>query len=119
MTAPAQIDLLFTYRVKPGEEDRFAASQRAIYPVTERDEPYVIEYELFQREDGSYLQHERYFDEAAIDRHLERTADGQALWNAAVDLLEVFVIGPVSQAFIDRVGGPHVHLLTRISEVRR
>lgn len=119
MTAPAQVDLLFTYRVKPGEEERFAASQRSIYPITEGEEPYVLEYELFQREDGSYLQHERYFDEAAIQRHLDATAEGQALWNAAVDLDEVFVIGPVSQDFVDRVGGPHLHVLTRVSEVQR
>ncbi|MBU2667814.1 hypothetical protein KOI35_30315 [Actinoplanes bogorensis] len=117
MTARNQVDLIFKYRV--ADEARFAESQELIYPRTEADEPYLIEYQVFRQPDGVHLQHERYFDEDSIWRHLEVTAAGQQAWNEATELIEVNVIGPVGEKFREAFAGPAVFFYDRVREVVR
>lgn len=103
MPTSTRVDLLFTYRIEDGQETRFQDYLGIVPPLTEASEPYVLEYELFRREDGTFLQHERYVDEDAMSKHLEVTAEGQKAWGEATELLTLDVIGEVSQNYRDSV----------------
>jgi quinol monooxygenase YgiN len=98
------IDMLFSYRIKPGMEARYQDYLEKVVPVTEAQEPYVLEYEIYQAEDGTYFQHERYEDEGALWRHLEVTAEGQESFNAAAELQSFTALGQLSQKFWDAYG---------------
>jgi quinol monooxygenase YgiN len=119
MTGPQQVDLFFSYRVKEGEEALFEQYLAKVLPVTESQEPYVLEYHLFRNADGTVFQHERYADEAAIRDHLRVTADGQADWAAATELLEIRMVGPLSEAFLDEFSVPTSAQFQRFREVAR
>ena len=117
-----RVDLIFTYRVKNGMEERFEDYLAAVPRITEADEPYVLEYELFRRRDGSFLQHERYENETAIWKHLEVTADGQTAWGEATELLSLTVIGELSDRYweqFDGWDGPDPVSYARFREVVR
>jgi quinol monooxygenase YgiN len=114
-----QVDLIFRYRVKDGEQERFEQYLEKVLPVTESQEPYVLEYHIFRQEDGTFLQHERYADEAAIYRHMQVTAEGQADWAAAADLLDLMAVGELSQGFWDAFDSPVVSKYRRFREASR
>jgi quinol monooxygenase YgiN len=114
-----QVDLIFRYRVKEDQRERFEQYLAKVVPVTESQEPYVLEYHIFRREDGTFLQHERYADEAAIHRHLEVTAEGQADWAAATELLDLMAVGELSQDFWDAYDSPLVSKYHRFREAAR
>src|SRR5262245_41385223 len=88
-----RVDLVFTFRVKPDEQDLYERAIDALLPVTERDEPYVLEYEIYRDAEDLYTQHERYVDEDAMFRHLEVTEAAQVDWAEATDVQQVFVLG--------------------------
>ncbi|MER5915735.1 antibiotic biosynthesis monooxygenase family protein [Streptomyces sp. NPDC001982] len=98
-----KIDALFTYRIKPGMEERFQAYLDKMLPVIEA-EPYVLEYEIFQGDDGTYYQHERFENEAAMWRHMEVIAEGQADRQASTEMLSLTVLGKMSQKYWDTFG---------------
>ncbi len=119
MSTASQVDLYFTYRVKDGQQARFEQYLELVPPVTEEREPYVLEYEIFQHADGSYLQHERYEDEAAMMRHLQVTAQGQAAWAQATELLQLMAVGDLSEQYWTSYGGPRMAGYQRFREVAR
>lgn len=96
------VDALFNYRVT--DPTRFQAYLDKVLPVTEADEPYVLGYEIFQGADGTYFQHEKYENEAAIARHMELTASGQADFAASTKMISVSMLGPVSDEFREQHG---------------
>ena len=119
MSPPNQIDTIFRYSIKPGQEARFQASLDKVLPFTEAEEPYVLEYSLFRQADGSYLQHERYENEEAVARHLERTAEGQADFHASTELIIVMVTGELTMGFWKEFEGPNFINYSRFREVAR
>lgn len=119
MSKPGQVDLIFRYNVKPGEEQRFQAYLDKVFPVTEAQEPYVVEYQIFRQADGSYLQHERYESEEAVSRHLALTAEGQADFHASAEIIDVMAIGDLKQSFWTAFEGPYFTRYARFREVRR
>jgi quinol monooxygenase YgiN len=114
-----QVDLIFRYRIREGEQERFEQYLAAVLPVTEKQEPYVLEYHLYRQDDGTILQHERYADENAIHRHMRLTAAGQADWAAATELLDLMAVGELSPAFWDAYDGPAVSKYRRFREISR
>ncbi|MFC9341508.1 putative quinol monooxygenase [Streptomyces sp. NPDC057020] len=92
---------LFHYRVKPGKEELFQDYQRKVLPVTEEQEPYVLGYEIFQAPDGTYFQHEHYENEEAVWKHMELTADGQKDWAEATEMIQLTMVGNLTQKFRD------------------
>lgn len=119
MSTATQVDLYFTYRVKDGHQARFDHYLELVPPVTEEKEPYVLEYEIFRQTDGSYLQHERYADEAAMIRHLQVTAEGQSAWAEATELLQLMAVGQLSEQYWNSYGGPKMAAYQRFREVAR
>ncbi len=61
--------------------------------MTEADEPYMLEYEIYKNADGIYVQHEVYADGAALSKHFNLTAEGQADFAAATDLINLVALG--------------------------
>ncbi|QSE90771.1 antibiotic biosynthesis monooxygenase [Rhodococcus pseudokoreensis] len=98
------IDALFSYRVRPGMEDRYQAYLDKVFPITEAEEPYVLGYEIFHGDDGTYYQHEQYENEDAIWKHMERTAAGQEDFASSAELLTNVILGEVSEKFRDTFG---------------
>lgn len=92
-----QIDVYFTYRVT--DEELFQQYVATVLPLTEAEEPYVLEYTLARAADGTILQHERYENEEAIARHLALTADGQKMWGGSTELTNIRFVGPLSEKF--------------------
>lgn len=119
MSKPGQVDLIFRYRIKPGQEERFQAYLDKVLSVTEAQEPYVLEYQIFRQADGSYLQHERYESEEAVARHLALTAEGQADFHAAAEIIDVMAVGELKQSFWDQFDGPQFFRYARFREVAR
>ena len=111
--------MYFRYRVKPGQEDRYQSYLDKVLPVTERDEPYITEYEILKCEDGSYLQHERYSKPDDIAAHMSLTADGQADFIAATELIDLKVVGEMSSEFWEMYGGPHATAYSRFKAIKR
>ncbi|WP_433270972.1 antibiotic biosynthesis monooxygenase [Actinosynnema sp. CS-041913] len=119
MPNSSQVDLIFAYRVVAGREALFEQYLKTVLPLTEAEEPYVLEYHLFRREDGIILQHERYADEQAIRDHLRVTAAGQKLWGDATELLDIRVVGPVSDAFLTEFTIPASAHFARFRSISR
>lgn len=113
------IDIVFRFKVKAGEEERYQRAIDSILPITEEQEPYVLEYEIYRDADGVYTQHERYADEDAVHRHMEVTAPGQADWAAATDLEQVIVLGDMSEKFWNLYGGPHAKGYSPFRKIKR
>src|SRR5262249_13536219 len=101
-----QVDLVFRFRVKPGKEDVYQQAIDHILPVTEQHEPDVLAYDIFRDDEGVYAQHEQYVDEDAMFRHLELTAPGQQDWAESTEVLDVLVLGAVTERFWSQFGGP-------------
>jgi hypothetical protein len=97
MPTTDRIDVFFIYRVL--DQELFEKYLAAVLPVTEKEEPYVLEYTLARAADGTILQHERYENEEAIGRHLALTSDGQELWGRSTELLDIRFVGPLSEKF--------------------
>lgn len=119
MSTAAQVDLYFTYRVKNGHQARFQEYLDLVPPLTEKDEPYVLEYEIFQQTNGYYLQHERYVDEAGMTRHMQVTAEGQKVWAEATELLQLMAVGPLSERYWRTYGSDKMVAYQRFREVAR
>lgn len=96
------VDALFAYRVT--DEARFAEYTAKVFPLTEADEPYVLGYEIFRGDDGTFYQHERYADEAAIWKHMEVTAACQADFAASTEMISVTMLGDLSDKFRETFG---------------
>ena len=120
MTASTtRIDILFRSRVKEGGESLFQEYLEKVYQLTEAEESHVLGYEIFVQEDGTYLQHERYEDEEAIYKHLAVTAEGQAAWAEATELLEIDFIGDLSRESWERWRTPTATRYTRFRSIAR
>jgi quinol monooxygenase YgiN len=90
-TIDSAITLIFSYRVT--DEKRFRDYLQKVLPVTEADEPYMLEYEIYKNAEGIYIQHEVYADADALSKHFKLTAEGQADWAAATDLINLVALG--------------------------
>jgi hypothetical protein len=90
-TVDTAITLIFSYRVS--DEQRFQDYLDKVFPVTEADEPYMLEYEIYKNDDGVYTQHEVYLDGDALTKHFELTAEGQADWAAATEFINLVALG--------------------------
>ncbi|NYJ73178.1 antibiotic biosynthesis monooxygenase [Allobranchiibius huperziae] len=110
------IDLHFRYRIT--DEARFDEYLALVPPITESQEPYVLEYEL-ARDHDIVLQHERYEDEAAIARHLDVTAEGQRARAESTELLDIRFVGALSDDFKQRNDTPLATWWTRYRSVER
>jgi quinol monooxygenase YgiN len=97
MTDSAQVDLFFRYTVT--DDDGFQQYLDNSVPITEKDEPWVLEYNIHRGADGVVFQHERYADEAAIHKHMALTAEWQELHAASTKYIDIRVVGPVSDEF--------------------
>jgi hypothetical protein len=118
MPTTDQIDFFFTYRVL--DQDLFEQYVATVLPVTEKEEPYVLEYTLARSADGTILQHERYENEEAIARHLALTADGQKMWGESTELLDIRFVGPLSEKFrTENALGPIASWWNRYQAVAR
>jgi hypothetical protein len=118
MPTTDQIDFFFTYRVL--DQDLFEQYVATVLPVTEKEEPYVLEYTLARSADGTVLQHERYENEEAIARHLALTADGQKMWGESTELLDIRFVGPLSEKFrTENALGPIASWWNRYQAVAR
>lgn len=112
-----QIDLHFRYRIT--DEARFADYLAIVLPLTEHDEPYVLEYEIARDADGLVLQHERYQNEAAIAKHLEVTAEGQKAWGESTELLDIRFVGDLSEEFRATIDAPQATWWTPFRALQR
>lgn len=117
MTTDHTIDLHFTYRVT--DPARFEDYLDIALPLTQDEEPYVLEYSLARNSDGIVLQHERYENEAAIAKHLEVTAEGQKAWNEATELLDIRFVGPLSDEFFSQWEVPENSRWGRYRSIQR
>lgn len=114
-----QIDCLYRYSVKPGKEAVFQSYIDKVFPVTEKEEPYVLEYSISKQVDGSYLQHERFESEEAIVRHLEKTAAGQADFHESTEIIIMMITGDLTMDFWKKFEGPKFINFTKYREVKR
>lgn len=96
------VDALFNYRVT--DQARYQSYLDKVLPVTQDDEPYVLGYEIFRGEDGSYYQHEFYENEEAIVKHMALTASGQEDFAASTEMISVSMLGPLSGEFRKQYG---------------
>ncbi|ROS60005.1 hypothetical protein EDF42_3386 [Curtobacterium sp. PhB172] len=96
------VDALFNYRVT--DEARYQQYLDKVLPVTEKDEPYVLSYQIFRGADGSLYQHEVCEDEAAIVKHMTLTASGQEDFAASTEFISTTMLGPVSDEFRAQYG---------------
>ncbi|WP_432013594.1 antibiotic biosynthesis monooxygenase [Streptomyces cucumeris] len=92
---------LFHYRVKPGKEELFESAVERIFSATEAGQPYVFICELYQAPDGSYYQVERYENEEAVWKHMEIGAEPEADWAEATEILQLTMLGNLTQKFRD------------------
>jgi hypothetical protein len=90
-TIDSTITLIFSYRVT--DEKRFQDYLEKVFPVTEVDEPYMLAYEIYQNPEGIYTQREVYADGDALAKHFTLTAEGQADFAAATDLINLVALG--------------------------
>lgn len=90
-TNDSAITLIFSYRVT--DEKRFQGYLEKVLPVTEADEPYMLAYEIYQNVDGVYTQREVYADGNALAKHFELTAEGQADFGAATEIISLMALG--------------------------
>jgi quinol monooxygenase YgiN len=117
-----QVDMFFRYTVKAGQQERYQAYLDKVLPVTEAQEPYILEYEIFRTEDGTYLQHERYENEDALHKHMQVTADGQADFAAATELMDLHAVGQLSESYwntVDSYGIPSTYGYSRFRAIQR
>jgi quinol monooxygenase YgiN len=92
------VDLIFVFTVKPEDQARYEQTL-AQQPAITKNEPYVLGYEIFRRADGSYCQHERYADEAAVRMHVQSTAEQLKVWESITTVTELIALGPLSEEF--------------------
>lgn len=93
------VDLIFTFTVK--DQARYEQALAQQLAITQQ-EPHVLGYEVFRRADGSYCQHERYANEAAIDLHVQNTAAPLAIWSEVTEITSMLALGPLSEAYKQR-----------------
>lgn len=118
MPTTDQIDFFFTYRVL--DQDLFEKYLATVLPVTEKEEPYVLEYTLARGADGTVLQHERYENEEAVRRHVTLTAEGQKMWGQSTELIDIRFVGPLSEKFrTENALGPIASWWDRYQSINR
>jgi quinol monooxygenase YgiN len=71
--------------VKPENQALYEQTLVQQLAITQ-NEPHVLSYEIFHRADGSYCQHERYVDEAAIRLHMHNTAVPLKVWGEITEI---------------------------------
>lgn len=113
----ARIDMYFRYRII--DDARYADYLAIVLPLTEREEPYVLEYEMARGADGIVLQHERYENEDAIVKHLQVTAEGQKAWGESTELLDIRFVGELSEKFRTEYDTPLASWWTHFRAVAR
>ncbi|WP_345223242.1 antibiotic biosynthesis monooxygenase family protein [Hymenobacter koreensis] len=92
------VDLIFAFTVKPEHQERYEQVLAQQLAIT-KNEPHVLSYEIFRRPDGSYCQHERYANEAAIRLHMQNTAVPLKEWGEVTEITHMTALGPLSDAF--------------------
>jgi quinol monooxygenase YgiN len=114
-----QIEFVVRYIVKAGEEDRYQRYLDVVMPVMEKREPFVLAYDIFRADDGSYLQHELYENEEAINRHVKAIAATLDDFTQSTEILDVRVLGPVSEQFWQAFAGPMTHAYSLHRNLKR
>ena len=92
------IDLIFSFTVKPDDQARYEQTLARQLAITQ-NEPGLLSYEVFRRADGTFCQHERYVDEAAIRLHMQNTAEPLSVWYQVTQITHMIALGPLSDAF--------------------
>ena len=95
------VDLIFAFVVK--DQARYEQALAQQLAIT-KNEPHVLGYEVFRRADGSYCQHERYADEAAVRLHMHNTAAPLAIWTEVTEITHMTVLGTLSDEFKQEFG---------------
>lgn len=97
------IDLIFSFTVREADQTRYEQALAQQLAIT-KNEPHVLSYEIFRRADGSYCQHERYANEAAIRLHMQNTAGPLKLWGEVTKITHMTALGPLSDEFKQEFG---------------
>ena len=97
------VDLIFAFTVPEKDQARYEQALAQQLAIT-KDEPHVLSYEIFRRADGTYCQHERYADEAAIRLHMQNTAAPLKIWSKVTKITHMTALGPLSAEFKQEFG---------------
>ena len=97
------VDLIFAFTVQEKDQARYEQALAQQLAIT-KNEPHVLSYEIFRQADGSYCQHERYADEAAIRLHMQNTAVPLKLWGEVTKITHMTALGPLSDEFKQEFG---------------
>lgn len=95
------VDLIFAFVVK--DQARYEQALAQQLAITQH-EPHLLSYEVFRRADGTYCQHERYADEAAIRLHMQNTAEPLKSWTEATEITQMTALGTLSDEFKQEFG---------------
>ncbi|GAB3742728.1 putative quinol monooxygenase [Spirosoma lituiforme] len=110
--------LISTFTVKPEDQTLYEQTLAKQLAIT-KDEPHVLGYEVFRQADGSYLQHERYVDEAGIWLHVQNTMEPLTVWSSIATTTHMMVLGPVGPDFKQKSGLDNVVNYQHFAEVPR
>ncbi|MGI4834780.1 MAG: antibiotic biosynthesis monooxygenase family protein [Janthinobacterium lividum] len=97
------VDLIFAFTVKAENQALYEQTLAQQLAIT-ANEPHVLGYEIFRQADGSYCQHERYADEAAIRLHTQNTAVPLKVWGEITEITHMTALGPLSDEFKQEFG---------------
>ena len=101
-TTSSTVDSIFHYRVT--DQARYQQYLDEVFPVTEGEEPYVLEYKIFRGSDGTMFQHERYENEDAVVKHMTRTASAQEDFAASTEFISLTMLGALSESIREAYG---------------
>lgn len=97
------VDLIFSFTVAEADQARYEQVLAQQLAITQ-NEPHVLSYEVFRQATGSYCQHERYANEAAIRLHMQHTADPLKVWAEVTTITHMTALGPLSEEFKQEFG---------------
>lgn len=114
-----QVHLIFEFTIKPGNENKYQETLARQLEFTERRDPYVLHYEIYKNDDGSYCQHEHYENEEAIVKHMQTTEEELKVWNDITEITSMYVLGSLSDAFVRQYGHPKMRFFPLYKEITR
>jgi len=113
------IDIFVRYTLKAGQEEAYQTYLTSLEARMNVAGPGVLGYAVFQGHDGAYLQHERYVDEDAFNRHIMTISPLIERFNAVTQILNVRLVGELSDAFWATCGSANSHGFSLYRIIRR
>ena len=93
------IDFLFRFHVKEGQQATYEQILARQLVITTKKDPGVLLYEITRDSDGSYCQHERYENEAALLLHVKNTDEELKTWIQVTERFQTICLGALSEEF--------------------